>query len=313
MTEAGVHCLPLPNPFFEGRTNAYVLAADPVTLIDTGIGTDDSFCALEGGLRAHGLALTDIRQIVLTHHHMDHFGQARRLRDLTGARVFVHHEDRDAVTRYDESLPEAVERIRLLLRQAGTPVIDIETVATLFLVGASRLARSVPAEPLADGQRLVAGGGELEVIHTPGHTLGCICLRFGRFLFSGDHVLPGISPNIGSDAVGARLLQRYLASLEKIRARQTADLLVLPGHGEPFTDLRGRVDQLRDHHHRRERQLLDLISRHGPQTIHELATAMFGKLEGYHIVLGAAETWAHVEKLVEDGCATREGNLFRAV
>ncbi len=312
MTDALVHRIELPNPFFEGRTNAYVLTAEPLTLIDTGIGTDDAFCALEGGLRRHGLALADIKRVVLTHHHMDHFGQARRLRDLSGARVYVHEHDLDAVRRYEEGLPEVVARMRRLLGWAAAPAGDVDKVAALFLAGAGRLARSVPAEPLRDGDRLPAGDDFLEVIHTPGHTLGSVCLRYGRRLFTGDHVLPDVSPNIGSDVTGTRLLARYLASLERVKALQRHDLKVFPGHGDPFTDLRGRADALITHHARREQELLDLMRARAASTIYRLATDLFGTLEGFHLILGVAETWAHLEKLVEDGRAVQEGDRFRA-
>lgn len=313
MTEAPVHRIALPNPFFEGRTNAYVIVGDPLTLIDTGIGTDDAFCSLETGLRKLGLGLRDIRQIVLTHHHMDHFGQAYRLRDLSGAAVFIHEADHEIVTRYNETLPEYVDQLRLMLHRAGVPVNQVEHVVELFRSGAGRLARSVPATPLRDGQRVPVPGGELEVIHVPGHTLGCICLHYGRHLFSGDHVLPGITPNIGSEVTGSRLLTRYLDSLRRVRPLQTPDLNVLPGHGDPFPDLQGRVDALIAHHAKREDEMLALLRSTGPQTIHELATRMFGELRDYHIVLGAAETWAHLEKLIDEGRVTREGNQFRAV
>ena len=56
-----------------------------------------------------------------------------------------------------------------------------------------------PSEPTVvhDGQRLPQEGGDLEVIHTPGHTMGSVCIRHPACLFSGDHVLPDISPNVG--------------------------------------------------------------------------------------------------------------------
>jgi glyoxylase-like metal-dependent hydrolase (beta-lactamase superfamily II) len=310
-TEVPVHRIALPNPFFEGCTNAYVIAGEPLTLIDTGIGTEDSFQALERAFQSHGLNLADIKQIVLTHHHMDHFGQARRLRDLSGATVFIHHDDLGAVLRYTEMLPETVGRIRFLLEQADVPAADVATITSMYAAGSTRLARSVPAEPVNDGQRISAGGGQLEVIHTPGHTLGNICLRYGRYLFSSDHVLPGISPNIGTDVTGGRLLARYLASLEKVRVLADEISLVFPGHGEPFADLRGRADELIAHHRQREAALLVLVRSGGPQTIYQLATRLFRKLEGFHIVLGAAETWAHLEKLVDERQVLRQDNRFR--
>ena len=310
MPDTILHRLELPNPFFEGRTNAYLIPAEPVTLIDCGIGTEDSFQALEQGLHRYGLAIADVRQIVLTHHHMDHFGQAWRVRELSGATVHVHRDDLVAVTRYNELLPEFIRLLHTLLERAGVPAVEVARVIALYQAGAGQLARSVAAEPFEEGTRLAAGGGTLEVIHTPGHTLGSICLRYGQFLFSGDHVLPGITPNIGSELSGTGLLRRYLTSLERVKQLQQPGLTVLPGHGEPFGDLAARADALLAHHERRERQLLDLVRGHGPSSIYELATRMFGRLEGYHIVLGAAEVWAHLEKLIEEGHVTQRDTRF---
>ncbi|MEZ6146789.1 MAG: MBL fold metallo-hydrolase [Planctomycetaceae bacterium] len=77
---------------------------------------------------------------------------------------------------------------------------------------------SAEVSPLFDGDRLATADGEIEVIHTPGHTMGSVCFKFNNYLFSGDHVLPNISPNVGGgDLKNRGLLSHYLDSLAKVR------------------------------------------------------------------------------------------------
>jgi hydroxyacylglutathione hydrolase len=309
MAEAPVHRITIPNPFFEGATNVYVIATEPLTLIDTGIGTDEAWTLLERGMQAHGLAPRSVRQIILTHHHLDHIGLARRLQETSGARVFVHADDWEGVAHYEAWHHTFVQRLRERLHEWGTPAAVIQAAAALLQSGGPKLAQSAPAERLTDGQRLPLGQGDLEVIHTPGHSRGSVCLRYGRFLFSGDHVLPDVSPNIGGGELFALgLLRQYLESLERVRRFQTEDLLVYPGHGEPFAHLAARVQALQEHHREREEEIIALLRSAGPKTVYEVAVNLFGQLHGYHVVLGTGEAHAHLEKVVSEGrLVCREG------
>src|ERR671932_2028926 len=81
----------LPTPFYIGPVNVYLIAEDPVTLIDTGPKTRAAVEALREGLRRARFRVSDIRRIVLTHAHEDHCGLAKSLRDeAKDAEVLVH-------------------------------------------------------------------------------------------------------------------------------------------------------------------------------------------------------------------------------
>src|ERR1043165_9543064 len=71
----------LPTPFYIGPVNVYVIAEDPLTIIDTGPKTKETIEALRAGLRKAGFLVSDLRRIVLTHAHEDHCGLAKSLRD----------------------------------------------------------------------------------------------------------------------------------------------------------------------------------------------------------------------------------------
>ena len=297
---------------FEGELNMYVIAGDPLTVVDTGIGTPEALAAMEAGLAARGLAIEDIRRVVLTHKHADHIGLAREIHDRSGATVYVHEDDWEGVADLDKRHGEFVPLVVGKLREFQVPG---EVIAELqkFLGHGKRFAHEVPAEKLRDGQTLDVDGRELEVIHTPGHTQGSICLRYGNHLFSGDHVLPTISPNIGAGELRRRgMMRRFLDSLDRIAAYDSPEIVVLPGHGGPFSNLAERCAELRGHHAQREQAILDVLRGGEPKTVYEVAKALWPRLPGYHIVLGTSEVNAHLEKAVDDGSVRQQGVRFSA-
>ncbi len=296
----GVRRLQVPNPYFEGQNNVYLLEGEPLTLIDAGINTPLSLAALESGLHSLGYAPEELEQIVLTHKHLDHFGLARSLQECSGARVYIHQADWDEVTHFEATHAQVTRRYRAFLAEWGVPAELIGSLAFLRK-DYSRLARSVAAKPLSDGQHLQLSQGELIVIHTPGHTCGSACFQCDRLLFSGDHLLPNYTPNIGAtDMESGQLLSQYLGSLEKIRRLRGIEL-VLPGHGEPISDIAARISAIEAHHRERSGKILEILTGGRPQTVYQIALQLFGQLRDHHVLLGCGEVWAHLEALIEGG------------
>ena len=155
----GVHAVELRG------ARGHVLVGDELTLIDTGL--PGSTPKLESWLRRHGRSIGDLRRVVCTHGHPDHAGGARELLELApGAEVLIH--------------PLDLARLDITLRDA----IRSPSLGSLFAAMTPLPGR---ASPLDDGDVLPVDGG-LEVVHTPGHTPGSICLylREQRALFVGD-------------------------------------------------------------------------------------------------------------------------------
>ena len=179
----------VPTPFYVGPVNCYLIAEDPVTLIDTGPKTKEAVEALREGLRRAGFRVSDIRRIVLTHAHEDHCGLARSLRDEAKESTMLVHgwETGHRVGRleYDEH--------RQLLVRAGVPDEDIEQMRRMY-EGLRAYADALDDDQysdLKDEMELEFATGSLRVIHTPGHTPGsCSFLREAdRTVIAGDCVL----------------------------------------------------------------------------------------------------------------------------
>jgi glyoxylase-like metal-dependent hydrolase (beta-lactamase superfamily II) len=126
---------------------------------------------------------------------------------------------------------------------------------------------------LHHGDRLDVGDYRLEVLHTPGHTAGHVCLyeRDKRILFSGDHVLGDITPNIATWSDEGDPLADYLDSLALVARLEVA--LCLPGHRTPVKDCRGRIEALVEHHRERADEVLQILSR-GPRNAYDTAAEM---------------------------------------
>ena len=160
----------------------------------------DEITGILARLARHQLTL---RQIVVTHAHIDHIGGAAQLKRVTGAPVLFHQAD----------LPI----LAMMEMQAGWL-----GVATPEQVGLDQSAE--------DGTSVGIGGLEAEVIHTPGHTPGSICLHFQKqeLLLAGDTLFAG---TVGRTDLPGGDTQQILRSLHTLLLPLPEATLVVPGHG----------------------------------------------------------------------------------
>ena len=299
MTEPPIISLRIPNPFSEGRNQVYVIDCEPVTLIDTGTATDRSFNALVSQLDKHGLTIRDIGRVILTHKHIDHIGNAWRIQQASNAEILIHESETQAVADVDPDGARFQELVTERLAEWNVP--EEARPQRASLVGRTWAIQSATPRGLVHGQTINTNCGELEVLHTPGHTNGSICLKFGRQLFSGDHVLPTITPNVGGGDLRHRgLLNRFLESLDHTLALAPDIDQVFPGHGVPFNHLAERCQELIQHHQDRLKQT-EAFLQQGSLSAYEMAKYLFGELHDYHVILGCAEAQAHLEFLVTAG------------
>jgi glyoxylase-like metal-dependent hydrolase (beta-lactamase superfamily II) len=307
----GLWSVPVPipgNPL--GKTLVYVLDGPrgPV-LIDAGWAHPDSWTALTSGLGEIGFAPGEIAGVVVTHCHPDHAGLAGRIREASGAWIAMHEEDIRLIQRMHEATGD--ELVNWVERAGAT---ETERADFTNLV---RGQMDLPAEPdlaLRDGDLIDLPGRNLRVIWTPGHSPGHICLHLEDrgVLFTGDHVLPEITPHVGLypyDEPGVDPLGTYLGSLTR-----TADLGVedaMPAHEYRFSGVNRRSKEIIEHHEERLDELAALLGSE-PETLWSLASrchwsSPWAELPPLSKHLATGETAAHLRTLERRGRARRSG------
>ncbi len=303
--------LPLPNDGLRA-VNVYVIEEpDGIVLVDAGWALLESRRRLEAALASIGHDLADLRRILVTHIHRDHYTQAMSLRRLVGAHVQLGAGERTGLE-------------RLLELRTNAP---LGTLARLRQCGAGRLADDLERNARWDEYDPDAWGlpdgwitaGEIRLatrtllaIPTPGHTRGHVVFldHEAGVLFAGDHVLPHITPSIGFELADPGLpLGDYLDSLTLVS--RYPDARLLPAHGPVTGSVHARVDELLRHHESRLRQAYDAV---GERAVHALDVAYrltwtrrhrsFAELDGFNQMLAVAETAAHLDLLVVRGRLT---------
>ena len=313
---AGVHRIPLPLPLSGLRAvNLYTIEApEGLLLVDPGW-AGSAGPALADGLRALGAGMGDVGRIVVTHAHHDHYTNALALRAAHQTTVSLGRGEQASVEAMSRRLTETPPQ-EALLRRAGAPELALDMAALLRKGDLDDDAPwGLPDRWLDDGDQLDVGSRALEVRVTPGHTRGHIVLRDpGRgAIFSGDHVLPHITPSIGYERAPQRSpLRSYLDSLRLVR--DLPDALLLPAHGPVTPSVHVRVDELLRHHEQRLDEALAHL-RTGATTAYEVAARMrwtrrglrVEDLETEHAALAVLEIAAHLDVLVDAGALIHDG------
>ncbi len=287
---ARIHSIeaPIGSGFYTGpqAPNVYLVTdGGEGALIDSGFGDEQSLRARLEYLEERPEA--KVRYIILTHHHFDHSSGAHRLRQATGAQVVMHAKEERFLLDWQSDAPQDLE----------IPP-DQQAVVEQVRRFRQQAAEAVPILPVTDGAVLAVGGLSLEVIHTPGHTLGSICvyIRDERALFTGDTALGlgtvAISPPPHGD------MALYLQSLERLKSSHAS--LMLPGHGRAVEDVARKLQELIDHRHEREEQVLRLLA-DGKTSPRAMLGAIYPELDRRIVPMALRQIEAHLAKLHAEG------------
>jgi glyoxylase-like metal-dependent hydrolase (beta-lactamase superfamily II) len=305
----GVWRIPLELPD-EGlhSVNVYALTSeDTVTLIDAGQAMPSSRADISEALGLIGFELGQVDQVLVTHIHRDHYTNAVELRRLHDLRILLGEGEAHSLPLMQDRTWDRYGSQLSLLRAGAHGLADAMTGLD---DGVSPDLWEDPDAWLGPGT-VFAGNRALEVVPTPGHTRGHVVFadREAGLTFTGDHVLPHITPSIGFEpAVRPLPLMDYLNSLRLML--DLPDTGLLPAHGQVGESVHRRVEELLEHHAQRlEATLLPLGS---GSTALEIAERLrwtrrlrdFHELSPINQMLAVLETKAHLDVLVSTGRAS---------
>ncbi len=302
-----------------GPTWCYVVEGEQLTVIDPGCHGSEQ-CLAEG-LEYLGHSLNSVQRIVVTHGHMDHDGGCLSTIRASGAELWAHEI-------YGSLLLEDRWEREMSWRQQVTGFEAFENSETVERVKEHhRRALELNLDrKITDG--LQSGG--LTYYYTPGHSPDELCIQLDEFMFTGDHVLPQITPHPSVARSYASFLpnlpERYrgrneiyglkamLRSLLRVAALD-AGHAVLPAHRAYYRgqfNLVGleRATEIVEHHVLRCQNLVDILKQ-WPCDLASLTRDHFShrELTDSNFFLALTEVMSHVEFLMETGDVSVNGDL----
>lgn len=230
---------PNPSPMTHWGTNTFLLGEGDVAVIDPGPSLPAHQAAILAALRPG----ERISHILVTHAHLDHSPLAPPLAEATGAEVLAFGDARSGLS----------PRMTGVTGLGGGEGLDLNFT---------------PDRCLADGEVLRGDGWALEVLHTPGHLGGHICLGWEDRLFTGDHVM-GWAPSLVSPPEGD--MTDYMASLQRLAHPRWQRFL--PAHGAAIETPAARLSELIAHRRARESRILASLDR--PRTLEALLAEVY--------------------------------------
>lgn len=296
-----------------------IKAGGETILVDCGFNTDKAYAALEEGMKEHGSHPSEITKLVITHIHPDHYGMAGRLKQLSSCEVVIHEKDAEQLQLRYFAPRSLAEQMGAFMAKNGVPAVESPPLQQGSFSMLDKVAAVPPDTAVHGGEVIKAGPFEFEIIHTPGHSPGHICLYEPNFrlLFTGDHILPTITPNVSIHAqTHGSPLADYIRSLDKLS--ELAVDRILPAHEYDIRDLKKRIAEIEAHHDERLAEMLGCVDR-GGSTAWEVAdrvkwtTGMMRDFAPHLQRSAVGETIAHLEYLFERGQLSklmRDGILY---
>jgi glyoxylase-like metal-dependent hydrolase (beta-lactamase superfamily II) len=294
----------VPLPFPLRWVNSYIIRGQAgLTVIDPGLHTEEAERFWEEALDQYGFKFSDIEQIVLTHHHPDHYGLAGWFQQRCGSiPVWMSKVGYELAQRlWGEGQPLTAEIAVLFIRHGMDKILVDEELIPHMKKFVEWVTPAPEVSFIALDQLFRLGDRLYKPIVTPGHAAGHICFyeEVSKEMFCGDHVLPRITPNVsyipGEDE---NPLLSFLTSLEQINRFEVAK--AYPGHREPFDSFNQRVKELIAHHQDRLEEMMVLLEQ--PKHVYQLCLDFFGeRLPIHQMRFAMAETLAHVKYLQQEG------------
>lgn len=288
----------LPVPFPLKTVNAWLFPGVRPVLLDCGIGGQEVYQALVHAIRGAGVDPHDL-SLYLSHGHVDHAGNARRLRDDFGVPLICPREEAPFVETFRRDEGPRNDAFADALRAHGMPDDDVTRIRAQSDAIDAHLDDCPIDDDLPGGAELLFGDQTATALRTPGHTPGSTCYLLDEAIITGDTLLERITSNaveLKDDDKGA--YHRYVQTVDGLR--RYVGLEALPGHHAPFRLSDDILDRQLAQHADRRRRILRAL--HRPKTAWQLFPEIFpGLHRDNHYFMGMAEIVGHLHSLHIDG------------
>jgi glyoxylase-like metal-dependent hydrolase (beta-lactamase superfamily II) len=304
----GIYRITLPLPGDKpGPVSAYLFVGEKTSLLDTG--TARASIKLQKAFKELCIRPEDIRQVIISHGHMDHYGSASWVVSSSGgrAKVFAHKSDS---RRIETGVDVSAKTYRSFMKLMGVPYWHRHGLQILQLIFRS-MAKNCPIDGhLDDNETIQIGDYEGRIIFTPGHTKGSICifLENEELLFSGDHILSHITPNAlimlkeGYDLPKRLSQKEFYESVDKIERLKPK--MIYPAHGPTISDLSAVAEMYRKSFEEREKKILSIIEKK-EFSAYQIARKLFPNMDArrlpLEIFLSISEVFSHLQILRLNG------------
>jgi glyoxylase-like metal-dependent hydrolase (beta-lactamase superfamily II) len=247
----------IPIPYPMKFVTVLIDTAQPVTLVDCALDTPEARTALEAALHELELGWTDIKRIIVTHHHPDHYGLAGWIQNQSDCEILMLELDITRGANHWNDWEHWLEgHVRHFARH-GLPIDELEGIRVDARATRDRVGANASLTPLQPGDTLALAGKNFEVLWMPGHADGHLTLwdAHEKLLIAGDVILERITPNVGLWANSRpNPLKDYLESLEQVR--QLAPVRAVVGHyGPVIGNAAERALEITLHHYARLEEL----------------------------------------------------------
>lgn len=297
VTDKGTRIYMVPVETFPNHVNNLYVVQGPGHRLLVDVGTrscNDELDARFADLRAAfgvDFGPEDMDEVLISHAHIDHFGNAHRFADA-GVPLTLHELDARVLMEFEERLVLASRDLGIYLFRAGVREAHVRAIVDRYQSGKDWFAPVEPDRRVRNGDKLGPGW---PLLHVPGHCPGLVCLAVDDVVLTTDHLLTRITPTQAPQWITPYMgVENYLRSLRKLREWGTWTL-GLGAHEAPIHDVHTRIDETVDHHYSRLKKAHDACD--APATIVDVSRALFGTQTGFNVQLALNEAGAHIEML----------------
>jgi glyoxylase-like metal-dependent hydrolase (beta-lactamase superfamily II) len=247
--------IPIPDNPLKAVNSYFIKAKDRNLIIDTGMSRAVCLESMQAAIKTLDIDL-ERTDFFITHDHIDHIGLVGKL-IAPMAKCYLNRTEAEFLSR--DSWVKWGERIVVFAAQNGFFQEGIYQIKKIIADEQQRVVVRIKYTAIDDGDTVCCGNYTFRCIDTPGHSRGHTCLYDAgkKLLFSGDHILGDITPNISSRFNDTNPLREYMKSLEKVSQYDVE--LCLPGHRSPINNCKSRINELKQHHINRANEILQIL------------------------------------------------------